>query len=141
MHEEINKTKKPHIPARNGFVVLKSQMHGWMALASSNLMLLPIEGHCMPKQEVVRYDVRLCGGAAFVVASGAEGERASPWREDPLVVTADRLHVDSAPVLHSVAEILEAHVRVRCEVLSESRSTTDAKLLMAVVAVVYGGMG
>jgi hypothetical protein len=114
-----------------------------MALASSNLILIPIEGHCrgMPKQKVVRYDVWLCGGVA-PVASEAEGERASPWWEDSLVVTADRLDVglvDSAPVLHSVAEILKAHARVRCEVLSESRNIMPhTSLLMAVIAVIYG---
>jgi hypothetical protein len=95
----------------------------------------------MPKQKVVRYDVWLRGGVA-PVASEAEGERASPWWEGSWVGPAGWLDVgfvEGAPVLHSVAEILKAHARVRCEVLSESRNIMPhTSLLMAVIAVIYG---
>ena len=91
---------------------------------SSLLSLVPVsvQGHCtrVHKQAVVRRYVWLHGGVAFLAAE-AEGEGAPPRRQDSLVVPADRLDVglvDGAPVLDPVAEVAEAHVCVRREVLS-----------------------
>jgi hypothetical protein len=81
----------------------------------------------MCKQKVVCYNIWLRGGVAFLTGEQAKGERASPWRIDSLVVSANWLDVrlvNSAPVLHSVTKVLEAHIRIRCEVLSASSQGT-----------------
>lgn len=95
-----------------------------MALIS-DLVLLSVEGHCwgMCKKKMMCYYVWLCGRVAIVTTEDTKGEWASPWRKDSLIVSANRLDVrliDSAPVLHSITKVLEADIRVCCEVLSTS---------------------
>lgn len=74
----------------------------------------------MSQDGVVGDDVRLHGGVAGG-AVGPERRRAAARREGAAVVGCDGQHVGlvhGGPVPHPVAELPEAHVRVRREIVT-----------------------
>jgi hypothetical protein len=83
----------------------------------------------MCKQKMVRYNVWLCGRVTVVATEDAEWEWASARWEDALIVSANRLDVwliDSAPVLHPVAKVLEAHICI-CSVVISATISQEAQ--------------
>lgn len=88
----------------------------------THLVLVPVQPDSggMSQDGVVCGDVRLHGGVAGG-AAGPERRRAAARRDDAAVVAGDGQHVGLAhggPVPHPVAELPEAHVRIRREILT-----------------------